>query len=773
MSDIQYGQSVTRREDDKLLTGRGQFADDLQHAGALRAVFVRSPYASALVRSVDVSSAQAHPGVVAVLTGRDWAAEGFGDCPEPFRLPQGDGTFAAETPRPLLVRDRVRFLGEPVAMVLAHSATAALDGAELLSVDYEEQPAVVDVSAAVEPGAPQLWDDRPGNVAFRWQRGDIDRVEAALAVSQHVTRLKSRVSRVGAMPLEPRCALAYLGDDGRPVLRASHQSPHQLRDELAKLFRLDRKHLRVIAGDVGGSFGMKFGPQREEILVFWAARRLNRAVSWTAMRTEAFLCDEQARDVFISSELGLDADGRFTALRVRYDVNIGAYMAARSTPPVNNFGGIAGVYTTPLIAGEAVGIFTNTQMTTAYRGAGRPDATYAIERIIDVAAVELGIDPSELRRRNLIPPEAMPYQTPFVFNYDCGEFERNLDKALELVGYAGFPARREQSRHRGRLRGIGIAMPIETAGGVGSDAAIVRAHPDGMVTLYAGSMSVGQGHDTALSAVVAHRLGLPLASIRHVQGDTDRIENGKGNGGSSALIMGGTVATRGVDDLIAKASKVAARKLEVSVQDLQFSKGEFRAVGTDVVATLAEIARAVEDEPQEGMDALTGSAEFTPERPTFPNGCHVCEVEIDPDTGEVSVVAYVCVEDVGRVLNPLLVEGQIHGGVAQGIGQALLEEIRHDASGQLVTGSFMDYAMPRASDLPPIVSMNLETPTALNPLGVKGVGEAGTVGALSATMNAVCNALQAAGVRHLDMPATPMKVWQALQDAGYSGERHA
>jgi carbon-monoxide dehydrogenase large subunit len=551
------------------------------------------------------------------------------------------------------------------------------------------------------------------------------------------------------------------------VLRASHQSPHQLRDEIARMFRLEKHQLRVIAGDVGGSFGMKFGPQREEMLVFWAARRLGRPVRWTAMRSEAFLCDEQARDVHVTSELGLDANGRFTALHVRFDVNVGAYMAARSTAPVNNFGGISGVYTTPVIAGEVVGVFTHTQMTTAYRGAGRPDATYAVERIIDMAAAEMGIDPAELRRRNLIPAQAMPYQTAFLFNYDCGEFERNLDKALEVARYASFAQRRDEALGRGgRLRGIGIAMPIEMAGGIGTDAAIVRAHPDGTVTLYAGSMSVGQGHDTALATVVAQRLGLPLSSVRHVQGDTDRIEEGKGNGGSSALIMGGTVAVRGVDDLIEKATALAAVELEASANDLQFANGEFRVAGTDLVVTLAELARSVESGARQdaASSMLAGSAQFTPQRPTFPNGCHVCEIEIDPGTGEVSVVGYVCVEDVGRVLNPLLVEGQIHGGVAQGIGQALFEEVRHDANGQLMTGSFMDYAMPRAADFPVIVSINLETPTTLNPLGVKGVGEAGTVGALSATMNAVCNALQAVGIRHVDMPATPMKVWQAIRD---------
>lgn len=763
MEEIQFGRSVPRREDDRLLKGQGRFVDDVRHAGALHAVFVRSPYASARVGAIDGSAARSHAGVVAVLTGAELDADGVNATPVPYKLPQGDGSFAVETPRPLLVRDRVRFVGEPVAMVLADSLLAAQDAAESVAVEYEDLPAVADLPAATAPGAALVWDDRPGNVAFHWKRGDFAAVDAALGASHHVTRLASRVSRVGAMPLEPRAALAYVGEDGRPVLHASHQSPHQLRDNLAQVFGLAQDALRVIVQDVGGSFGMKAGPVREELLVFWAARRLRRAVRWTAARTEAFVSDEHARDVSITAELGLDAQGRFTALKVRYDVNVGAYMSPRSTSPVNNFGGIAGVYATPLIAGEAVGIFTHTQPTAPYRGAGRPDATYAIERVIDVAAAETGIDPAELRRRNLVPPQAMPYRTPFIFTYDCGEFERNLDHALELARYADFPARRDEARLRGRLRGIGLCMPIEPAGGLGSDHAIVQAHPDGTVTLYAGSMSVGQGHDTALSTLVAQRLGIPIERVRHLQGDTDRIANGKGNGGSSALIMGGAVTVRGADDLVDKASRVAARQLEVAPEDLRFEQGAFRAVGTDVSITLADVARAAEA----GGDAmLAGSAQFKPEQATFPNGCHVCEVEIDPATGEVQVVGYVCVEDVGRVLNPLLVDGQIQGGVAQAIAQVLQEEMRHDASGQLLSGSFMDYAMPRAADLPAVTSVNLETPTSLNPLGVKGVGEAGTVGALAATMNAVCNALQPAGIRHIDMPVTPGKVWEALVQAG-------
>jgi aerobic carbon-monoxide dehydrogenase large subunit len=767
-NELSFGQTVLRREDDRLVSGRGQYVDDAPQPQALVAVFVRSPYPSARLGPIDATAALSHPGVVAVLTGADVAADGIDECANPFQLPRVGGGVSVETRRPLLARESVRFVGEPVAVVLADSAQAALDGAERVGVDYEPEPAVVDVHSAAAPDAPQLWPDRPGNLAFHWREGDVDTLERALAGSHHVTRLTSQISRVSALPLEPRGASAWPDEHGRTVLRCSHQSPHLLRDEIAAAFGLSRKDVRVLAGDVGGSFGMKTGALREEMAVYWAARRLGRAVRWTATRSESFLSDDQARDIAVTAELGLDANGRFTALRVCYDVNVGAYMSWRSTVAIANFGGIAGVYTTPVIVGEAMGHFTHTPATAAYRGAGRPEATYALERLIDLAAAETGIDPAQLRRKNLIPPDAMPYQTPFIFKYDCGEFERNLDQALRLADYAGFEQRREQARQRGRLRGIGLASPIEVAGGPyrrpGTDWSVVRANADGTVTLVAGAMSVGQGLDTSLSSLVAQQLGLPLDQVKYVQGDTDAIANGKGNGGSSALITGGTAVRMGTGDLVEKARAVASRTLEVSAEDLRFSHGRFQVAGSDIEMSLADVARVVQDSENA---VLEGAGEFTPPHATFPNGCHVCEVEIDPETGAVAVVAYVSVEDVGRVLNPMLVEGQIHGGIAQGIGQALLEEIRFDADGQLVTGSFMDYAMPRASDMPLIVSSNPETPTALNPLGVKGVGEAGTVGALSATMNAVCNALQPAGIRHLDMPATPLRVWEALHEAGY------
>ena len=766
MNEITFGKSVRRREDDRFISGRGQYTDDVHHEGALWSAFVRAPVASAKILSVDVSAALDAPGVVAVLTAEDLVSDGIPEFLVPIGITNMDGSPATVTPRPLLARDRIRFLAEPVAMVIAETATIAHDAAELVLIDYEDIPPVLTPADAREEGAALLWDDRPANKAFHWRAGDVDGTARALSSSHHVARLSAHITRVAAMPMEPRSALAYVDGDGRSVLRLSHQNPHALRNNLCEVFGLGRNDVRVIAGDVGGSFGMKSGYLREEALVFWAARRLKRPVRWTATRSETFLSDEQARDVHVTAELGLDPDGRFTALHVRYDINVGAYLSGRSATPILNFGGIAGVYTTPHIVGEAAGYFTNTAPTAAYRGAGRPDATFVIERIIDVAAQEMGIDPAELRRRNLIPPEAMPYQTPFIFRYDCGEFERNMNRALELADYRSFSERQKQARDRGRLRGIGIANPIEVAAGPygkpGKDFATIRAHADGTVTLYAGTMSVGQGLDTTLSTIVAERLGLPLEKVRYVQGDTDAQDNGKGSGGSAALTVGGSAIMVGVDALLEKGREIAAEELEASTFDIEYANGSFRIVGSDRLISLAEVAAIAEQRMEDG---LSSAGEFVPPHATFPNGCHVCEVEIDPETGRTEVIRYVSVEDVGRVLNPLLVEGQIHGGVAQGLGQVLMEEVRFGSDGQLVSGSFMDYAMPRADDLPMIESENLETPTDLNPLGVKGVGEAGTVGGLAAAMNAVNNALAQVGVGHFDMPATPYRVWEAIRNA--------
>jgi len=765
MSDIKYGRSIVRREDVRLTQGKGLYAADVDMPGMTHVAFVRSPHAHARIKSLNASAARGMSDVVAVLTAADLDADGVPDFNAPAAMKRPDGSEIHQSPRPLLVRDRVRFLGEPVAMVIGKSLAAARDAAEQVAIDYEVLPAVATVDEAAAPGAPALWNDAPDNIAFVWSKGSAADVEKALASSRHVTRLKSVSTRVSANPMEPRAAIGSVGADGRPTLHVSYQSPHNLRDLLATMFSMDKAALRVVASDVGGSFGMKSGLVREEAAIFWAAKRLKRPVKWVADRSESFLSDEHARDIEIDAALGLDRRGNFTALRVSYRVNVGAYLSGRSASPIGNFGGIAGVYRTPKILGEVTGFFTNTQPTAPYRGAGRPDATYAIERLIDVAAQEMKIDPFELRKRNLIPPEAMPYQTPFVFNYDCGDFAKGMDKAAELAGYHSFRERQKDAKRRGRLRGIGIANPIEVASGPfarpSSDYAKVEISADGGIRVRAGAMSVGQGLETALSDVVAQRLGVPIDAIDYVYGDTDQITRGKGNGGSAGITLGGSALSLGVDKLLEQGRKLAAEKMETSVADIEFDAGHFRVAGTDRMVSLKDVAALAAEKGEN----LSGDSDFRMTQPTYPNGCHICEVEVDPATGEVEVLGYVGVEDVGRVISPMLVEGQIHGGVAQGMGQALKELIVHErGSAQLLTGSFMDYGMPRASDLPSYTCANVEVPTALNPLGVKGVGEAGTVGALAATMNAVCNALAQAGVRHIDMPTTSERVWRAIHD---------
>jgi len=772
MTDIQ-SRPVRRREDARLLTGGGRYAADLQPPGLLHAVLVRSPYAHARIGGIDTSAASGMPGVVAVFTAADLTD--VAPIPGGINFPRPDGSRAPKTDRWLLARDRVRFLGEPVAMVVAETRAAGMEAAEAVLPDYQDLPLVTDPVAAMQPGAPAVWDEAPDNIGFLWKRGDQQAVEAGLKSAAHVTRLEFSVSRVTANSMEPRGAWAEIGSDGRMVVHASHQSPFNLRNGMASgNFKLKPTEIRVLAEDVGGSFGMKSGVHQEVVLAAWAARRLKRPVRWIADRTEGFLTDEQAREMRITAELGLDANGRFTALKVRWDVNLGAYVSGRSGWCVGNFGGVAGVYEIPAIYGESCGILTNTVPTAAYRGAGRPEATYTIERLIDVAARELGISPYELRRRNLIPPEKMPYQTALTFLYDCGEFEGNMTTAAGLAELDGFEARRAEAKSRGKLRGIGLCNCIEVAGGPflrpAKDLSTLRLAEDGTLTLRSGSMSVGQGLETAFTQLVADRFGIPQDQVKWEMGDTDQLEFGKGNGGSGALCIGGSAVSLAVDAVIEKAKRIAAELMEVGVVDVELRDGAFRVAGTDRAVTLADVGRAAHDPskvPPGEEGGLVESGEFTPTAVTFPNGTHICEVEIDPDTGVTEVVAYSAVEELGRVLNPLLVAGQTHGGVAQGVGQALGEQIVFDRdTGQMLTASFMDYQMPRAADFPEIRMATREVPTKVNPLGAKGVGEAGTVGAMAAVMNAVNDALAPLGIRHFDMPATPGRVWEAIRSSG-------
>jgi carbon-monoxide dehydrogenase large subunit len=769
------GQGVRRLEDARLVRGRGRYTSDLALSGQVEAVVVRSPHAHARIRAIDTSAARSEPGVLAVVTAGDVERAGLGPLPSDRTRKRADGSPALATPRHVLARDRVRHVGDPVAMVVAETYGQAVDAAERVMVDYEPLPVVASAVTATHPGAARVWDEAPDNIAFVWSAGDREAVDRAFAAAAHVTQLALVVSRVGPSPIEPRAAVGQHDPaTDRYTLVTCIQGPHQTRAALAEhVLGIPPERLRVVTPDVGGSFGMKSGVYPELALVLWAARVVGRPVRWVSGRGEGFLSDDQGRDCASTVELALDAGGRFLALRVRTDVNAGAYLTPRSSAPTNNVGGLAGVYRTPAIHVEIRGVFTNTTPTGPYRGAGRPEATCAIERIIDVAARELGIDRVELRRRNMIPASAMPFRTGLVFTYDCGDFERNMDRALAVADQAAFEARRAGARRRGKLRGLGLANPIEVAGGPFLrpmlDRAEISLDAGGGVTLVSGSTSMGQGHETAFVQLVSERLGVAPGNIRLVLGDTDAIAAGRGNGGSSALSVGGAAVVTAADRVIAKGTQIAAHLLEAAAGDVVFGGGRFSVVGTDRGVGIADVARAAHgtDVLPPGLEpGLTGAAEWVPASVNFPNGCHVCEVEIDEETGAVRVVRYVVVDDVGRVVNPLLLKGQIHGGVAQGLGQALVEAIVHDpVTGQLLSGSFMEYGLPRADDLPFLEMESHEVPTATNPLGVKGAGEAGTVGALPAVMNAVNDALAPLGVRHLDMPATPARVWAAIREA--------
>src|SRR5262245_8098155 len=769
------GQSVSRVEDPRLVQGLGRYSDDVNLPRQTYAVVVRSPHAHARIARIDAAAALRSPGVLAVLTGADLAADGVGNLPTDATRKRRDGSPAFTPPRPALARDRVRHVGDPVALVVATSPEAATDAADLVAVEYVPLPAVTGADRATRAGAPAVWDEAPDNVAFVWEAGSRDTVARAFAQATHVIHLDFVVTRVAAAPLEPRAAVGEFDRrSGRYTLHTGIQGPHGLRAQLAEqIFRVPHGQVRVVTGEVGGSFGMRSGMYPELVLVLWAAKRLGRPVKWTSSRREGFLSDEPGRDNLSAAELALDARGRFLALRVALKIDIGAYLTPRSAgPATNNVGGLAGVYTTPAIHIESTGVYSNTTPTGPYRGAGRPEATYAIERVIDVAARELGIDPIDLRRRNLIPPSAMPFKTGLVFTYDCGEFERVMTMALTQSDRAGFERRRAEARARGKLLGLGLANPIEVAGGpytsVNPDTAEMRVNPDGSVSLFAGTTSMGQGNETAFAQIVSDRLGVPPERIQVFWGDSDALGAGRGNGGSGAISVGGAAVLRATERIVERGRRLAAHLLEAAPEDVTLRDGRFVVAGTDRDVAWGRVARAAyqRNQPAGLEPGFSETATFTPPSVTFPNGSHVCEVEIDAETGVVRVVRYTVLDDVGRMINPLLVKGQIHGGAVQGLGQGLAEVLAYDESGQVLAGSFMDYAMPRADDVPSFDVDAHEVPTRVNPLGAKGVGEAGTVGALPALLNAVNDALAPLGVRHLDMPVTPERVWRAIRGAG-------
>jgi carbon-monoxide dehydrogenase large subunit len=767
------GQSVRRLEDPRLVQGLGRYSDDVTLPREARAVLVRSPHAHARIRSIDTAAALASPGVLAVLTAADLAADGVGNLPTDRARKRPDGSPAFPTPRPALMGERVRHVGDPVALVVAETHAQALDAADALRVDYDPLPSVAGTANALRPGAPAVWDEVPDNVAFRAQAGSREAVERAFAGAAHVARVEFVVTRVAAAPMEPRAAVGEFDRrSGRYTLHTGIQAPHGTRTLVANVLKVPQSQVRVVTGDVGGSFGMRSGLYPEMVLVLWAARRLGRPVKWTSDRREGFLTDEHGRDNLSTVELALGADGSFLGLRVAINLNVGAYLTQRSAGPgTNNIGGVAGVYTTPAIHHQTTGVFTNTTPTGPYRGAGRPEATYAIERVIDVAARQLGMDPVELRRKNLIPPSAMPFKTGLVFTYDSGDFARGMDLALALADHPGFEKRRAEARARGKLRGLGLANAIEVAGGpytsVNPDTTSIRVNPDASVTVFTGSTSMGQGNETAFAQIVSERLGVPPERIQILWGDSDALDAGRGNGGSGAITVGGSAVLRASEKIVERGRRIAARMLEAASEDVHYRDGRFTVAGTDRGVSLAEVARtAYTRQVAPALEpGFTETAAFTPPAVTFPNGCQVCEVEIDPDTGVVRIVRHTVVDDVGKMVNPLLVKGQIHGGVVQGLGQALFEDLVYDAEGQVITGSFMDYAMPRADDIPFFDVDSHEVPTLVNPLGAKGVGEAGTVGALPALVNAVNDALAPLGIRHLDMPMTPERVWRAIQES--------
>ena len=773
MGPFGIGQSVTRFEDPRLLRGEGRYIHDVNLAGQLHAVIVRSPHAHARIAKIDTQAAAAAPGVAAVWTGEDFAREGFGVPAPALKRTRPDGSPMFARAHPGLVTGRVRHVGDPVAVVLAETPGQAKDAAELLEIEYEDLPSVTSTADAVKPGAPRVWDENPDNISNVFELGNKAATDAAFAKAAHVVRRKYVITRVHAQYMETRGAVAvYEPAEGKYTLYTDVQYPHRTRQFLAgTVFGIPENKLHVIVGDIGGAFGAK-GPQYpEQRILMWAAKRTRRPVKWVCERSEAVLADEHARDNVSTIELALDADGKFLALRVSTLAALGAYVSSDRNllSTFQSVSTVVGVYTITAAHVKITGVMTNTNSTAPYRGAGRPEATYLIERIIDDAARELKLDRVELRRRNLIPPDAFPWKTPLAYTYDCGEFARGMDKAVELADVAGFARRKGESKQRGKLRGLGIVNAIERASSPGLEYAEVRFHPGGTATLAMGSKNQGQGHETSLRQILNERLGIDPKDVAYVEGDTEKVAFGVGTMGSRTMAIAGTAIVIASDKIIAKGKKIAAHLMEAAEPDVVFDAGKFKVAGTDKAVTLKDVAKAAyePDKLPKGLEpGLTESGMFSPENHTFPNGTHVCEVEIDPDTGVVAVERYTVVDDVGTVVNPLTLKGQIHGGVVQGLSQVLFERIEYDPdNGQLLTGSFMDYAMPRADDVSSIEVGSNPVPTKLNPLGVKGAGEAGTVGALPAVMNAIMDALTEVGVKEFDMPATADRVWRAIREA--------
>jgi carbon-monoxide dehydrogenase large subunit len=759
-----------RREDPRLLTGRGTYADDIDLPGQLHAVFVRAPVAHGVLRRIGTGAARAAPGVLGVFTAADLRAAGIGPIPY-LPMPGFAMATPAEAPRPALAEDKVRHVGEPVALVVAATRAEAEDAAELVDVEIEALPAAVETAAAVQPGAPQVWAGAAGNVGLAWRGGDAAATDAAFARATHVTRLRLVNNRVIANPIEPRTAIAEYdaATEAWRLTCASQGVQYMLRVLCEHTFRVPRARMLVSTHDVGGAFGVKEQPYPEDVAILHAARALGRPVKWRGTRGEHLLSDNHGRDAVMDAALALDAEGNFLAVRLDVLDAMGAFYSVHG-PYVtlrNTTNGLPLVYRTPAIDVTVRLVLSNTASTGPYRGAGREAAALVMESLVDAAARETGHDPVALRRRNLIPPEAMPYRSPSGRLYDSGEFEAVLDKALALADWDGFAAREAASRAAGLLRGRGLCCFLECVGGLLYESAEIRFAADGAVDLVVATQSSGQGHETSFAQLVAARLGVAESLIRLKQGDSRDVPRGLASIASRSLLMAGSALSLSCEAVLRKARALAAHRLEVDEADLEFAAGEFRVAGTDRGVALLDLARwlrAAPDLPEDLPRTLDATGDFDAEELNFPNGCHVCEVELDPETGEIRAARYVAVDDVGVAINPMIVHGQVQGGIAQGLGQALMERIAYDAEGQLLTGSFMDYAMPRASDVPPMEIALHEVPARSNPLGVKGAGESGVTGSLAAVSNAVADALWRTGVtERIELPATPDRVWQVLR----------
>ena len=779
------GESLRRKEDYRFLTGAGQYTDDIVLANMAQCFFVRSPHAHAKIRSIDKTAALAAPGVIGILDGQDVAADKINGLPCGWLITSTNGEPMKEPPHPILAFEKVRYVGDHVAMVVAETYEQARNAAELVMVDYEPLAAVVDVRDAQAPGAPVIHDIATNNQCYKWAIGDKAAVDATFANAAHVTKIDLVNNRLAPNPMEPRAAIGHYnraGDDY--TLYVSNQNPHVERLLLtAFVMGLPEHKVRVIAPDVGGGFGAKIYLYAEDVCLTWASKKLNRPIKWNCDRSEAFLSDAHGRDHVTHAELAMDPDGKFLGLRVHTDANLGAYLSTFSTavPTILYATLLAGQYKTPQVYVEVDSWFTNTAPVDAYRGAGRPEATYLLERIVSRAAWEMGLTQDEIRRRNFI--TEFPYQTPVALQYDTGDFHACLKQANDLADVAGLEQRKAESKAKGLLRGLGYSSYIEAcglapsnvAGALGARAGLfecgeVRVHPTGSVTVFTGSHSHGQGHETTFAQVVAARLGLSPDQVDIVHGDTGRVPFGMGTYGSRSISVGGAAIMRALDKIEAKAKKIAAHLMEASDADVDFAGGEFKVKGTDKMVTFGQVALTAyvpHNYPLDKLEpGLNETAFYDPTNFTFPAGTYICEVEVDPATGQVRVDRFTAVDDFGTIINPMIVEGQVHGGLVQGIGQALMEHCVYDReTGQLVTGSFMDYAMPRADDFPNFTIGHVCTPCTTNPLGTKGCGEAGAIGSPPAVMNAVLDALAPLGVKDLDMPASPNRVWNAIQQA--------